>query len=230
MPQESLQRLRKYHFSVLRMQGHTSVVYVDNCYLEGDSCGSYLKNVNDTTKCYEHQVLPQIQSLIYLGFIINFKDMALKLTKEKKQVIMTFIVPVHWQYSCQLPSCAFRTIISQRAETEIAGLKRHRQNYDAEIELTNEACCELVQWKLNIKNSLQDLVIPTPDITMFIDASKTDWPQEMGITHLEVRRQNMKECILMYLRLNLRLPVQAFAHTAIIEARSISELCQRALE
>ena len=48
MPQESLQRLRKYHFSVLRMQGHTSVVYVDN-YLEGDSCGSYLKNVNDTT-------------------------------------------------------------------------------------------------------------------------------------------------------------------------------------
>ena len=33
---------------MLRIKGHTSVVYVDN-YLEGDSCGSYLKNVNDTT-------------------------------------------------------------------------------------------------------------------------------------------------------------------------------------
>ena len=82
------------------MQGHTSVVYGDNCYLEGDSCGSYLKNVNDTTIMLRALGFATDTSLIYLGFLINFKDMALKLTKEKKQIIMTFIVPVHWQYSC----------------------------------------------------------------------------------------------------------------------------------
>ena len=35
----------------------------------------------------------------------------------------------------------------------------------------------------------------------------------MGITHLEVSGQNMKEFILMYL--NLKLPLQAFAHAPI---------------
>ena len=41
-------KITKVQFSVLRMQGHTSVVYVDNSYLQGDSYESCLKNVNDT--------------------------------------------------------------------------------------------------------------------------------------------------------------------------------------
>ena len=61
---------------------------------------------------------------------------------------------------------------------KIVGLKRYKQNYDAEIELSNEACSEFVWWKHNIKNSFQYLVIPKPDITIFTDASETGW----GIT------------------------------------------------
>ena len=49
-----------------------------------------------------------------------------------------------------------------------------------------------------------------------------------NIIHLKISGQNMKECILMYL--DLRLPLQEFARTAIIEAISISELCQTALQ
>ena len=56
---------------------------------------------------------------------------------------------------------------------KIVRLRRHRQNYDAEIELSNKACSELVWWKHNIKNSFQDLVIPKPDT--FTDASQTGW-------------------------------------------------------
>ena len=61
---------------------------------------------------------------------------------------------------------------------KIVGLKRHRQNFDAEIELSNEACSEFVWWKYKIKNSFQDIVIPKPDKTIFADASETGW----GIT------------------------------------------------
>ena len=61
---------------------------------------------------------------------------------------------------------------------KIVGLKRHRQNFDAETELSNETCSEFVWWKYNIKNSFQDLVIPKPDKTIFADASETGW----GIT------------------------------------------------
>ena len=56
---------------------------------------------------------------------------------------------------------------------KIVGLKRHRQNYDVEIELSNEACSELTWWKHNIKNSFQVLVIPTPDLAIFADVSET---------------------------------------------------------
>ena len=83
-------------FSVLRMQGHTSVVYVDDSYSQGDSYESCLKNTNDTiiilrslgfTIHPEKPVLTPTQNLIYLGFIINLKDVILKLTEEKKQKI-----------------------------------------------------------------------------------------------------------------------------------------------
>ena len=50
----------------------------------------------------------------------------------------------------------------------------------------------------------------------------------MGITHLQVSGYNMKQCILMYL--NLKLPLQVFVRTAIIEAIYILELSQTALQ
>ena len=69
-------KITKAPFSVLRMQGHTSVVYVEDSYLQGDSYESCLKNVNDTTEMLrslgfiihpEKSILQPTQSLIYLG-------------------------------------------------------------------------------------------------------------------------------------------------------------------
>ena len=91
-------KITKIPFSVLRMQGHSSVVYVDDFYLQGDSYESCLKNVIDIiimlrslgfTIHPAKSVLKPIQNLIYLGFIINSKDMTLTLIEEKK--IMTFL-------------------------------------------------------------------------------------------------------------------------------------------
>ena len=89
-------KITKVPFSALRIQGHTSVAYVDDSYLQGDSYEICLKNVNDTiitlqslsfTIHPEKSVLTPTQNLIYLGFIINSKDMTLKLAEEKKQKI-----------------------------------------------------------------------------------------------------------------------------------------------
>ena len=84
-------KITKVPYSVLRKQGHTSVVYVDDSYLDSD--GSCLNNVNDTMAMLESlgfniypekSVLKPTQNLIYLDFIINWKDMTLKLKEEKK--------------------------------------------------------------------------------------------------------------------------------------------------
>ena len=41
-------KFTKVPFSVVKMQGHTSVVYVDDSYLQGNSYECCLNNVNDT--------------------------------------------------------------------------------------------------------------------------------------------------------------------------------------
>ena len=41
-------KITEVPFSVPRMQGHASVVYVDDSYLQGHSHESCLKNVNET--------------------------------------------------------------------------------------------------------------------------------------------------------------------------------------
>ena len=70
----------KVPFSELRIQGNTSVVYVDDSYLQGVSYESCLKNANDTiimlrplgfTIHPEKLLLKSRQNVIYLGFIIN---------------------------------------------------------------------------------------------------------------------------------------------------------------
>ena len=51
------------------------------------------------------------------------------------------------------PSVSLRPLYYGTLETnKIIGLKRHRQNYDAETESSNEACSEIYWWKFNIEN------------------------------------------------------------------------------
>ena len=47
-------KITKVAFSVLRMQGHTSVVYVDDSYLHRGSYTSCLKNVKDAIIMLSH--------------------------------------------------------------------------------------------------------------------------------------------------------------------------------
>ena len=195
-------KIMKVPFSILRVQGHTSVVYVDSSYLQGDSYKSCFNNVNDTkimlrslgfTIHPEKSVLKPTQNLIYIGFIINSTDMTLKSTEEKKQNIYDLCTKLFEkskptiQYAAQVigsivasfPAVPLGPLVYRALEIDkIVGLKWCRQNYDAETELSNETCSELVWWKHNIKNSFQYLVIAKPDITIFTDASKIDW----GIT------------------------------------------------
>ena len=63
-------KITKVAFSVLRMQGHTSVV------LYAESLGFTIHP--------EKSILKRTQRLIYLGFIINSKNITFRLTKEKK--------------------------------------------------------------------------------------------------------------------------------------------------
>ena len=72
------------------MHGHTSVVYVNDSYLQGDSYESCLKNLNDTIIMFrslgftihpEKSVLISIQNLT-----LNSKDMTFTMTEKTRNL------------------------------------------------------------------------------------------------------------------------------------------------
>ena len=93
---------------------------------------------------------------------------------EKSKFTIPFVAQVIANIVASVSAVPLRPLFYRKIETyKFVGLKRPRQKYDTEIELSNEACSELVWWEHNIKNSFQDLVIPKLDITIFTDASET---------------------------------------------------------
>ena len=90
-------KLMKPPFSFLRSEGHLSVIYVNDCYLQGDSFTKYAENVVRTIeildslgfyiKTDKSEIIPE-QQIIFFGVIIDSLDMTITLTNEKKQKIL----------------------------------------------------------------------------------------------------------------------------------------------
>ena len=89
-------KLLQLPFGYLQSQGHLSVVYMDDSYLQGDSVSSYIRNVSATVSLLQalgfninerKSVLTPTQSLEFLGFIISSTAMTLTLTPCRKSNI-----------------------------------------------------------------------------------------------------------------------------------------------
>ena len=96
-------KLMKSPFSFLRSEGYLSVIYVDNCYLQGDSF----------TKCAEN-VIRTIDILESLGFYIKMEKSEIipkqQITNEKKQKNLKLCTAVRLAHTLtirELESCSF---------------------------------------------------------------------------------------------------------------------------
>ena len=76
--------MSKKPFGHLRSQGHNSVVYVDDSYLQGDTYQSCFANILDTIKLLRElgfgihpnkSVLTPSQTIVLLGFVISSEHM-----------------------------------------------------------------------------------------------------------------------------------------------------------
>ena len=94
-------KISKVPFGHLRSQGHNSVVYVDDSYLQGDTYQSCLANISDTIKSLrelgfvihpDKSVLTPSQTFVFARFIISSKHMTLSLTDQKKKKIKTLLI------------------------------------------------------------------------------------------------------------------------------------------
>ena len=87
-------KILKIFFSILRQKGFTSVVYVNDSYLQGYDYEDCFTNVLDTTKVLrslgfkihpgKSKFIPK-QCITYLGFILNSVHVTITLIMEKKE-------------------------------------------------------------------------------------------------------------------------------------------------
>ena len=90
-------KLMKPPFSFLRSEGYLSVIYVDDCYLQGDLFAKCAENVIRTIdileslgfyiKTEKSEIMPKRQ-VTFLGVIIDSLHMAITLINEKKQKLL----------------------------------------------------------------------------------------------------------------------------------------------
>ena len=92
-------KILKPVFANLRERGHSSVIYVDDSLLKGDSYQECLENIVATNKLleglgfyvhYGKSVLSPTQRIVFLGFEIDTVNMTVSLTAEKKQKIKDY--------------------------------------------------------------------------------------------------------------------------------------------
>ena len=109
-------------FGYLRNQGHLSVVYMDDSYLQGDSVSSYRRNVRATVSLLQalgfninerKSVLTPTQSLEFLGFIISSTAMTLTLTpRQKPNIVVCTKVLLHTRQKIRFVSSVIGMLIA----------------------------------------------------------------------------------------------------------------------
>ena len=192
-------KITKVPFSQLRSKGHSSVVYVDDSYLQGDTYNACIDNILDTLNLLrelgfvihpDKSILIPSQEITFLGFVISSKNMTLTLTAEKKEKIKALLVDCLTKQKITLreiakvignivasfPAVTYGRLHYRHLERDkIVGLKLNKGDFESHIVLSPNAICDIKWWISNIDNSYHKIQNPDPDITIHTDASLTGW-------------------------------------------------------
>ena len=190
-------KILKPVFATLREQGYESVIYVDDSLLQGETFQECLDNIMATLECLESlgfvihpdkSIFIPTQEIIFLGFIINTRDMTVRLTVEKKEKIIglgigllktkNFTIRMISSFIGNL-TASFEAVPEGRLYyrhlewCKALSLELHNHDFDAPCFISEQAREEIIWWVNNVEHSfakIQD--IPDIDRTIYTDASK----------------------------------------------------------
>ena len=189
-------------FSVLRSNGHISVIFVDDSYLQGDTWSECQNNIKDTigllrslgfTINVPKSILEPTQEIIFLGFVFNSLTMTISLTQEKSSKLISKISNLMSKNVCHIrdlasliaifPAVTFGKLHYRALESfKIKALKLSCGNYDYSIALTKGAVEEVNWWLQNIPNTTNFIHAPDIDCVIHTDASNLGWGATNGKT------------------------------------------------
>jgi len=186
-------------FATLRSLGVAIVGYIDDSFLQADSYAECTDNVKLSVNLFESlgfiihpvkSVFKPTQELTFLGFIINSKDMTVRVTDTKKETIRNSCLGIMHKNQAVIRSVASVIGILVAAgpgvqhanlyikQLEIAknqALKLNKGNYEAHMLVTESMRSCLLWWSTHIDTQSNPISRNDPDITLYTDASNIGW-------------------------------------------------------
>ena len=192
-------KLLKPVFAHLRTLGLASVVYLDDTLLQGQQFSDCLLNVSKTVKLLDSlgftvhpkkSVLKPSQQIEFLGFILNSRDMTVRLTQKKAESLVNSCRELGKKQTCTIrelaeiigkmvasePGNVYAPLHYKQFEIEKnKALKTHKGNFDAVIQVSHHMVQELYWWINELGQAKRSILLPKPSVEMFSDSSSTGW-------------------------------------------------------
>ena len=196
-------RLMKPVAGFLRKRGIRLVLYLDDMLIIGSTpqeTRQFTQMAMDLLESLgfvinkEKSILTPSRLITFLGFTINSMRMLFTLPQEKVQKLLTLCRQIRSGLEVLLRTLAQLLLESYRPAVWkaplhfrhvqallIRGLAESNHNYTTQVPLTLQAKGELTWWLQNLaKVNGSPIIHPTPDLTIFTDASLTGWGAVCG--------------------------------------------------
>lgn len=183
----------------LREKGLTSVLYLDDFLLLGNTHNECLSNVRETLKClkslgfivnYKKSELNPSKSVKYLGLIYNSEKMTVSLPGEKRLIISNLAKRLLNKRECNIrefaqflgtiasacPAVNYGWVYSKSMEREKwLALLKNNENYEARMTIPEAIKPDLQWWARNIFTTTNPIKESRYAMTIFSDAAKNGW-------------------------------------------------------
>ena len=183
----------------LRKMGPHFLAHIDDIYQQGSSYEECVGNVIDTTISFDKlgfTIHPEKSSFIpkqvitHLGFILDSKEMTVRLTPEKAGNVASFCKSLLEAQSCTIreiartvglmessfPGVTYGPLHYRDLENDkITTLKAHKWDYEKSVVLSEQAKSDLHWWIANVETSFGSISHENPLLVLHTDASKTGW-------------------------------------------------------
>lgn len=194
-------KILKPVYATLRQRGHLNVGYIDDSYLQGDCIEDCQANISDTCDLFQKlgfiihpvkSVLKPVQSLTFLGFVLDSVNMTVTLTQEKILRVkdnchkVKGLIELPIQELARLigllvssfPGVIYGPLFYRSLENDKTNaLRLNKGNYQAQMRLSHESLREIQWWYDNIEIVNYPICLPNSkiDMTIYTDASKKGW-------------------------------------------------------
>ena len=215
-------KLLRLPFGFLRSQGHLSVIYMDDIYLQGDSVSACQRNVDDTVSLLQtlgfningkKSVLTPTQTLEFLGFLLDSVHMTITLTPRRKsniaEVCAKLLLKTHLEIRfvslaigmiiAALPAVRHGALHYRAMERDkISALRDSGDDFDQLMTLSPAVGGEVRWWIAHVAHSQKFLHAPPLNSIIYFDASLEGWGLQILSPQLgPLGRSPTRCCILM---------------------------------